>query len=79
MHTSLPGSLTVAVSNLTSDREQLNSLSLKIYMEDNQAYGQFSSLKMEDNPAYGQFSHYQKPPIQEQNSLASIYVTSDVH
>ena len=69
MHTSLPGSPTVAVTNLTSDREQLNSLSLKIYMEDNQAYGQFSSLKMEDNPAYGQFSHYQKEP-QEQNSFS---------
>ena len=57
MHTNLPGSLAVAVSNLTSDREQLNSMSLKIYMKDNQAYGQFSSLKMEDNPAYEQFSH----------------------
>ena len=71
MHTSLHGSLTVAVSNLTSDREQLNSSSLKVYMEDNEAYGQFSSLKMEDNPAYGQFSHYLKHP-QEQNSLASV-------
>ena len=69
---------TLAESNLTSDREQLNSSSLKIYMEDNQAYGHVSSLKMEDNPAYGQFSHYQKHPP-EQNSLAIVDVTSDVH
>ena len=59
-------SLTIA-----SGREQLNSSSLKIYVEDNQAYGRFSSLKMEDNPAYVQFSHYQKHPW-EQNSLASM-------
>ena len=48
---------------LTSETEQLDRVSLTIYTEDNQAYGQFSSfIKVEDNPAYGQFTHYMKHP-----------------
>ena len=50
---------------LTSETEQFDRVSLKIHTEDNQAYGQFSSLikfNVEDNPAYGQFTHHMKHP-----------------